>query len=151
MLNKKDLFELIKGAKSEQEVRKLLDQQGEEYANVDAKRLFDEVQRRLNSNEKLDLEELDSVSGGKRDWWTEGCAATCEEGSWCWSNDQCFSFDVEYIEFHEKCINGQRHDWELVSRGTSHGSGAGVWVLTYHCRRCGISETFNEFLPDVPW
>jgi len=151
MSSKRELFELVMDAKSADEVKKILDKQGDKYANVDPKILFDEVQGRLLKNEKLDLEELEAVSAGNRDWWTEGCAATCEEGSWCWSNDKCFSFDVQYIEFHDKCTNGQRHDWELISRGTAHGSGSGMWVLTYKCKRCGKSEVFNEFLPDVPW
>ena len=151
MLSKKDLFERVQNAKSEKEVQEIFDQQGEECANLDAKLIFDEVQHRLQRNEKLDLDELDAVSGGTRDWWTDGCAATCEEDSWCWSNDKCYAFEVQYLEFHQKCTNGQRHDWELISRSTAHGSGSGMWVLVYKCRRCGESATFNEFLPDVPW
>ena len=55
--------------------------------------------------QEISDEELDAVSGGaKRDWLTDGCAATVEPGSWCWSDDSCFVFDVTYIhDPMEKC------------------------------------------------
>ena len=42
-----DLFELIQDAKSADEVQEIFDKQGEECANLNAQRLFDEVQHRL--------------------------------------------------------------------------------------------------------
>ena len=40
-------------------------------------------------------EELDAVSGG-RNWLKEGCSATVEPGSWCWTDDACFIWDTVY-------------------------------------------------------
>ena len=89
---------------------------------LDAERLFEELKsHRSQNSEKLDLEELDSVSGGAdRDWKKEGCAATCEPASWCGSNDQCLIFDVTYDNFWVCCPDGHEHVY-------SH----------YVCTRCG--------------
>ena len=152
MSKRRELAELIQNAKSVDDVKKALAKAGDKFKDIDPERLYEELQHQLTKNEKLDLDELDAVSGGSdRNWWVDGCAATCEEDSWCWSNDWCNSFEVTYQEFHDKCTNGQRHDWELISRSTAHGSGSGMWVLVYKCRRCGKSSTYNEFLADVPW
>ena len=71
------------------------------HEGLDAERVYQEIQRhRSMQSERLDLNELDAVNGGAaRDWPTEGCAATCEESSWCWSNDACSIFDVVYDRF----------------------------------------------------
>ncbi|MBQ2070525.1 MAG: hypothetical protein II467_06315 [Bacilli bacterium] len=68
---------------------------------MDPSKVYEEISRRKKENsQKLDLDELDAVSGGAdRDWSKQGCAATCEEGSWCWSNDRCSIFDVTYDNF----------------------------------------------------
>ncbi|MBO6229440.1 MAG: Nif11-like leader peptide family natural product precursor [Ruminiclostridium sp.] len=46
---------------------------------------------------ELDLEDMDRAAGGARDWAEQGCAATVEAGSLCWSNDSCIISDVIYI------------------------------------------------------
>lgn len=51
--------------------------------------LAQQPHRREEDGKKLSLDELESVAGGTRDWATEGCAATVEPGSWCWSDDHC--------------------------------------------------------------
>ena len=72
--------------------------------------------------EKLDLNELDAVSGGAdRDWQKEGCAATAEPASWCWSNDQCIVWDVTYDNFWVTCPDGHEHVYK-----------------NYVCQRCGF-------------
>ena len=84
-------------ARSLEETKEILN--GRE--GIDADRVWQEIERhRSQANERLDLNELSAVSGGAgRDWPTEGCAATCEESSWCWSNDACSIFDVVYDRF----------------------------------------------------
>ena len=59
--------------------------------DLDAERIWQETEaHRSGKHEKLDLDELDAVSGGREHGWKrEGCAATCEEDSWCGSNDYC--------------------------------------------------------------
>lgn len=92
---------------------------------LDAKRVYEEITRhRSNKAEKLDLEELDSVSGGAdRDWMKQGCAATCEYDSWCGSNDFCYIFDVTYDRFFETCPDGHKHVYEK-KRQSPHFYGA---------------------------
>ena len=55
--------------------------------------------RRQSSPEvvELDLDDMDKAAGGRRDWAAQGCAATVEEGSWCWGSDFCFLANVTYI------------------------------------------------------
>ena len=68
---------------------------------------------RSNNAEKLDLDELDVVSGGAdRDWVCDGCAATCETNSWCWSSDRCVIWDVTYDNFWATCPDGHAHKFD---------------------------------------
>ena len=81
--------------------------------HLDAERVYEELRRhRSAAAEKLDLEELDAVSGGFDRDWLEGCAATCEISSWCGSNDWCQVWDVTYDHFGDVCPDGRRHVFE---------------------------------------
>ena len=81
-------------------------------SGLDADRVWEEIEsHRSAKSEKLDLNELDAVSGGARDWRKEGCAATCEPGSWCGSNDFCHIWDVTYDYFWDCCPDGHAHDF----------------------------------------
>ena len=93
----------------------------------DCESLWAEMERhRSSASERLDLDELDSVSGGAdRDWVEDGCAATCEPSSWCASNDFCVAFSVTYDNFWAKCPDGHEHEWDL---------------LGYNCKRCGYFD-----------
>ena len=106
MLNP-ELKEKLIHCQNLEEVEELLSM----YPDLDAKRIWQEVEnRRSEKNEKLDLDELDAVSGGAdRDWKKDGCAATCEENSWCWSNDKCQIWDVTYENFFVCCPDGHDH------------------------------------------
>ena len=108
-------------ARSLEETKEILN--GRE--GIDADRVWQEIEsRRSAKSEKLDLGELDAVSGGAdRDWKKDGCAATVEIGSWCWSNDHCVMFDVTYDNLWATCPDGKPH--ELVDG---------------HCVRCGYNE-----------
>ena len=111
-------YEKLKGAQSLQEVKDLL--QG--HPELDAERVWSELENhRSNHADRLDLEELESVSGGAdRDWLKDGCAATCEYGSWCSSNDYCVVWDVTYENYWTKCPDGHEHvykDGECVRCG----------------------------------
>ena len=91
-------------------------------SGLDAEQLWREIEKhRSGQSEKLDLNELDAVSGGAdRSWTKDGCAATCEYDSWCGSNDFCYCFDVTYDDFWATCPDGHKHVYE-------HGQ----------CVRCG--------------
>ena len=84
-------------AQSEEEVTELLKANGREITAEDAARLWDEITgKREADGKELSLDELESISGGNRNWVTDGCAATVEYGSWCWSDDKCVNWDVTY-------------------------------------------------------
>ena len=99
--------------------------------DLDAERIWQEIEKhRSGKNEKLDLDELDSVSGGAdRDWRRNGCAATCEWDSWCWSNDSCMVWDVTYDNFWITCPDGHEH----------------VYEGTRFCVRCGYKKPGGDF------
>ncbi len=46
---------------------------------------------------ELSADEMDAVNGGyDRERAKDGCAATYERDSWCWTNDYCFQVEVIY-------------------------------------------------------
>ena len=117
MLNDK-IKERLDDATSLEEVKDIL----KDSPELDAERLYQELENHRSSrNERLDLDELDAVSGGAdRDWKKDGCAATCEPASWCGTNDQCLIFDVTYDNFWVCCPDGHDHVFK-----------------NYICTRCG--------------
>ena len=105
-----ELREKLNNAKSLDEVKEIVKGQ----PGLDAEKIWAEIERhQSNKSEKLDLEELDAVSGGAdRDWQKDGCAATCEYGSWCGSNDYCQIWDVTYDNFWKTCPDGHEHEYK---------------------------------------
>ena len=87
---------------------------------------------KIQQAHQLSLDELEAVSGGSdRNWLTDGCSATVEIGSWCWSDDTCIRYDVTYdnLPSHHcsKCGG-------VVVRNLY---GYGSWK--YDCIKCGDS------------
>ena len=123
-MTKNELREKLRGAESLEEVKSAL----ADCPDMDAERVWQEIERHVSAkSEKLDLNELDAVSGGAdRDWTKDGCAATCEPSSWCGSNDWCTYWDVTYDNFWATCPDGSQHQWD---------SGAG-----YVCVKCGYNR-----------
>ena len=126
MLNN-ELKERLFAAESLDEVEGLL----KDCPGIDAERVWKEAQKhRSAESEKLDLNELDAVSGGAdRNWQKDGCAATCEWDSWCWSNDGCMVWDVTYDNFWVCCPDGHDH----------------VYETTRFCVRCGYKSPGGDF------
>ena len=123
-MNNRDLMEKLLQAKSLEEVKEILKDKPDDVVN----RVYQEIQdHRSDKAEKLDLDELDAVSGGcDRNWVTDGCAATCEEGSWCSSNDYCRAFEVTYADFWVTCPDGHEHVYNghtCVRCGYNYGGG----------------------------
>ena len=104
------LKEQLRNAGSVEEVKDLV----KGCADLEAEQIYQEIERhRSDKAEKLDIEELEAVSGGAdRDWKKSGCAATCEYNSWCGSNDFCYCFDVTYDNFFVCCPDGHDHVYE---------------------------------------
>ena len=93
--------------------------------------------------ETVSNEELENVSAGvkKRDWLTEGCAATVEIGSNCWRTDgSCTEVNIMYRSnpnaHCKKCGAVCSRGWVFVQR--EHGVKRNVYE--YRCRNCGIYE-----------
>ena len=124
-MNNNELKERLGQVHSLEEAKDIL----ADRPDLDAKRIYEEIENhRSNRNERLDLEELDAVSGGAdRDWKKDGCAATCEAGSWCGSNDYCMIWDVTYDNFWVCCPDGHDHVFNFDK-----------------CTRCGF---FRDHVP----
>ena len=114
------LQERLDEARNLEEVKDII----KDHPELNAEQIYQEVERhRSGEAEKLDLNELDAVSGGAdRDWKKDGCAATCEWTSWCWSNDFCNIWDVTYDNFYATCPDGHEHVYK-----------------DYTCTRCGYT------------
>ena len=119
----KELKEKLIDAKSLEEVKDIL----KDCSDLEAEHIYQEIEHhRSLQKEKLDLDELDAVSGGSdRNWVKDGCAATCEEGSWCWSNDKCEIWDVTYSDFWSKCPDGHEHEYDVFNTCVRCGHVAG--------------------------
>ena len=79
-------IEALKNAQSLEELTALLKADGQDESA--AEEAWTELEaRRASECQELSLDELESVTGGARDWLTEGCAATVEPGSDCWGTD----------------------------------------------------------------
>ena len=92
----KELKAKLLAAQDVNEVTALLKAEGQGISPEDAERLWEEILRKREKDGKeLSLDELEAVSGG-RDYETEGCAATVEPDSLCWSDDECFLDEVSY-------------------------------------------------------
>ena len=118
---KSETKQRLKAAKTLEEVKELL----KDEPGLDPARVYEEIGKHRQADaKKLDLGELDAVSGGAdRDWAKEGCAATVEIGSWCWSNDHCVAFDVTYDNLWSTCPDGHEHEF-----------------VDGYCVRCGYSQ-----------
>ncbi len=88
--------EALLSAASAQDVAATLAAEGIDADDEMARRIWREACARRGEDE-LSVDELAAVGGGtRRDFGRDGCAATVESGSWCWSNDSCHSWDVVY-------------------------------------------------------
>ena len=92
----KNLKSRLLTAQSAEEAAELVKADGQEITPEDAVRIWEEISRKREKDGKeLSLDELEAVSGG-RDYEIEGCAATVEPDSLCWSDDRCYLDDVYY-------------------------------------------------------
>ena len=102
-------------AKSAEEVTELLKTDGQEITPEDAARLWEEISRRRNQDgSELSPDELEAVSGGSdRDWLSDGCAATVDPDSLCWSDDYCGGYQLfmERVEFRVPGVYKEKKYW----------------------------------------
>ena len=98
-----------------------------------AERIWQELaHQRASDDKELSLNELEAVAGGTRDWVTEGCAATVEPGSWCWSNDHC-AVVVEHYDNTPVSVNCPRCGTYFYTEPRETG---GRSCLYYVCKAC---------------
>ena len=122
MASDNQLKEKVMQTQSAEEVKAVLDTDDET-----AERIFKEVEQRRSDMREISIDELEAVSGGDRDWVTEGCAATVEPDSWCWSDDACYEFSVCYTNPPMvKCYCGGY--WYRFSKPNGY---------YFRCKNCG--------------
>ena len=117
-------------AQSAKEAAELLKADGQTFHPEEAARLWEEITRmRERAGKELSLDELEAVSGG-RDYETEGCAATVEPNSLCWSDDRCYIDEVSYS--HTPCnITCPRCGYGIATYQYTH-----LFTDHYWCQGC---------------
>ena len=129
-------------AKSTEEVVALAKEAGRELSEEEAKQLWRDIEEHRNKPavEEFSAEELETVSGGARDWLKDGCAATVEPGSDCWfSNDFCYTdlsvpYEHKPVGTCPKC--GSYMYLEMVEYQTNFPTEDDY----YRCRSCGYGK-----------
>ena len=146
----------LQNADGIEKVKEILAGTGEKYSTEEVERIWQEIEHHRPSNKrKLDEDEMNSVAGGAmkdRHWYIDGCAATCELGSWCSSNDFCFSFEVTYNEFYGttwQCTDGGKHDYQVAGEymdSFDHKKGVPIMKPIYVCSKCGrtLSRDYRD-------
>lgn len=120
-------------ANSLDEVKELLKASGQDITPEAAEKLFREIETHKTGSE-LSVEELEAVSGGTdRDWIRDGCAATVEYGSSCWSNDACSLREVIYSHKPERYLCPTCKINLYISESTTKRE-------VYKCPRCGYTQ-----------
>ena len=109
----KELKEKLLAAKSVEEVTELVKADGQEITAEDAAHLWEEITKlREQDGKELALDALEAVSGGSRNYLTEGCAATVEPNSDCWGTDGgCLAINIDYSNWpcNLQCPNCGRY------------------------------------------
>lgn len=103
----------------------------------EAQQIWDQVSSHRKRME-LSVDELEAISGGGRDWTTEGCAATMEPGSDCWGTDYCALWPVTYVHKPVDSICptcGTYLYLAKVDYETNFEEG-----LYYRCKNCGYEK-----------
>jgi len=134
-----ELEQKIAAAGSPEELGRILNDAGEKIGPEDAAKLFEMLQNRGTAQE-LSLDELEAVSGGVRDWATEGCAATVECGSICWSDDHCILV-VEHYTNSPISITCPRCGTNFYKYEQRSKTNPFAKIPVYYiCKNCGYSE-----------
>ena len=134
-----ELEQQIAAAGSPEEIERILNDAGEKIGPADAAKLFEKLQN-CGTAQELSPDELEAVSGGVRDWVTEGCAATVECGSICWSDDHCILVYEHYSNspISITCPKCGTYFYKYEQRSTSNPF-AKIPVY-YICKTCGYRE-----------
>ena len=129
-----ELKEKLLKANSEEEVKAIL---GDQATEEEISLAWQEIERHRPAEglEEVEDDELAAVSGGAdRDYLTDGCSASVEAGSHCWSDDSCVHWDVTYDNEEYACGINKPHQWDVVVYGAS-SKRAGMYYSKW-CRIC---------------
>ena len=133
--NKQELRGKLIRAKDIEEVRAIL---GPETTEEEIDRVWQEIEahRPAEGLEAVDDDELEAVSGGAdRDWENDGCSASVEYGSRCWSDDYCTCVEVTYDNF-DPCPEGGKHDWRKLCTAIEYQLFGTKTFRRYRCQKC---------------
>lgn len=141
----KELKSRLLAAQSAEEAAAMMKEGGQEITPEETAHLWEEIKKvREQEGKALSVDELDAVSGGKdRDWVKDGCAATVEYGSWCSSNDMCYTWDVTYKNqpISLTCPKCGMFLYEDLSRPPKVDKWGLFHLPIYHvCKACGYTE-----------
>ena len=117
-------------AESTDEIKDIVTKAGGEISAEDAEQLWNEIKHVKESlGQEIDDDEMDAVAGGAdMDWAKDGCAATCEWDSWCFSNDKCDYWSVTYDNFYDTCPDGTPHEFRYLGQYATK---------EWKCKKCG--------------
>ena len=132
----------LRSAKSEEEAVALMKADGQKLTAEDAAQLWTEIMNHQAQDDKeLSLDEMEAVSGGYRDWVTEGCAATVEWDSDCWGVDGgCLAIHYTYSReptTDDRCPKCGARVYLEGKYGVSTGFLQGYTWKEFICRNCG--------------
>ena len=136
-----EMREKLLAAKSVDDIATLLKEAGIDETQTE--RLWAELeQKREAEGGALSLDELEAVSGGKRNWVTDGCASTVEPGSWCWSDDVCITVEEHYDNepVNEKCPKCGIYFYSVVRE-----EGNPPYPIYYVCKTCNFTKFSQRY------
>lgn len=140
-LTREEMEKKLLKAGSIDEVKSIIEGNGEEISDEDAQKLYDKI-KSIDDNAvvEVSVDELDAVSGG-RDYMEEGCHATVEVGSRCWGTDYCILTVLWYDHKPEqtcpKCGVGM--GW----------AGSGTMHHIIKCPKCGLRKRVEDPMEDI--
>ena len=132
-------------AKGEDEVKAILADNGLTVTDEDFAQIMAEIEA-MPADGELSIDELEAISGGWRDWLTEGCYSTVEADSWCaYSSDMCLAvyhhYDHEPYRF-QWCHNcgSQMGHYSLEKK-----PGSSSYSYKVKCPKCGAVRWAHEY------
>ena len=136
--NKQELRGKLIRAKDIEEVRAIL---GPETAEEEINQTWREIEahRPAEGLEAVDDDELEAVSGGIRDWETEGCSNTTKKNDVCWVDDMCV-FAITWYYAFDPCTDGRPHDWYQAGTGYEKTITSKRKYRIFACRKCNTKE-----------
>lgn len=146
-IEREELKKKTLAAASAEEVMEIMKAAGKEITAEEAAQLFEKVQAQKMDKE-LSLDELEAVSGGVRDWVTEGCAATVEWDSDCWGEDGgCIVVHYTYTReptTKDRCPKCGARVYYEGEYGVSTGFLEGYNWKEFICRNCGSYKVKDD-------